>query len=153
MRTTDSPPRRTPSARSSKGAEPELPTYQGLVDEALKETFPASDPISPTAAMHPVKPVRTASDDRDWSLGPESSSRGLPKSVVAHFDDEAMARRAWNDALVHGLESIHLDLPAKNSRANPAASLVLSISSREQFERAVAVVKRFGGRQAERAED
>jgi hypothetical protein len=31
-------------------------------------TFPASDPISPSAAMHAEKKTQTARDDVDWKL-------------------------------------------------------------------------------------
>lgn len=55
-----------------KAKEPEakVPTYQELLDEALDETFPASDPISPSAAMHAEKQVSTGKDDVDWKLKP-----------------------------------------------------------------------------------
>lgn len=48
---------------------PQRPTYQQLLDESLKETFPASDPISPSAAMHADESVRTDADPVDWKLG------------------------------------------------------------------------------------
>lgn len=47
-----------------------VPTYQELLDEALDETFPASDPISPSAAMHAERRVCTNCDDVDWQLKP-----------------------------------------------------------------------------------
>lgn len=47
-----------------------VPTYQELLDEALDETFPASDPISPTAAMAAEKRIRTEKDATDWTLRP-----------------------------------------------------------------------------------
>lgn len=47
-----------------------VPTYQELLDEALDETFPASDPISPTAAMAAEKRIRTDKDSTDWTLRP-----------------------------------------------------------------------------------
>jgi hypothetical protein len=47
-----------------------VPTYQELLDEALDETFPASDPISPTAAMAAEKRIQTAKDGTDWTLRP-----------------------------------------------------------------------------------
>lgn len=47
-----------------------LPTYQELLDESLDETFPASDPISPSAAMHAARRVCTGKDDIDWQLKP-----------------------------------------------------------------------------------
>lgn len=47
-----------------------VPTYQELLDESLDETFPASDPISPGAAMHAQRQVTTGKDDVDWQLKP-----------------------------------------------------------------------------------
>ena len=44
-------------------------TYQELLDAAVDMTFPASDPISPSAAMHAEKRLKTAKDERDWELG------------------------------------------------------------------------------------
>ena len=45
-------------------------TYQGLLDEALCMTFPASDPIAVCVAMH-VRPRRaTGKDAHDWPLAP-----------------------------------------------------------------------------------
>jgi len=52
---------------------PERPTYQQLLDEALMATFPASDPISPGAAMHPELSVSTAHGGCDWQLTPGSA--------------------------------------------------------------------------------
>ena len=46
-------------------------TYQGKLDEALEETFPASDPISPSAAEHAERQIRTGKDDKDWVSGSE----------------------------------------------------------------------------------
>ncbi|WP_230625738.1 hypothetical protein [Cupriavidus necator] len=43
-------------------------TYQAAVDDSLEMTFPASDPISPSAAMHAEKRTQTARDDVDWKL-------------------------------------------------------------------------------------
>lgn len=55
-----------------KGHKPQdkVPTYQELLDEALDETFPASDPISPSAAMHAEKQIASSKDDKDWTLKP-----------------------------------------------------------------------------------
>ena len=55
-----------------QGKQPDekVPTYQELLDDALDQTFPASDPISPTAAMHAEKQVSTGKDDTDWELKP-----------------------------------------------------------------------------------
>ncbi|BAL96217.1 hypothetical protein [Rubrivivax gelatinosus] len=71
--------RKTPPAPPAT-AEPEdagLPTYQKLLDEALDETFPASDPISPSAAMHAEERVDAARDEHDWAL-PPGSERATP---------------------------------------------------------------------------
>lgn len=54
---------------SSKPAA-KVPTYQELLDESLDQTFPASDPISPSAAMHAERQVATGKDDVDWQLKP-----------------------------------------------------------------------------------
>lgn len=51
-----------------------VPTYQELLDDALDQTFPASDPISPSAAAHAEKQVKSAKDERDWALQPGSES-------------------------------------------------------------------------------
>lgn len=48
-----------------------VPTYQELLDEAIDQTFPASDPISPSAAMHAQeRETATGKDDVDWQLEP-----------------------------------------------------------------------------------
>lgn len=47
-----------------------VPTYQELLDEALDQTFPASDPISPSAAMHASHRVVGSRDEVDWALQP-----------------------------------------------------------------------------------
>jgi hypothetical protein len=44
------------------------PTYQETLDDALEQTFPASDPISPSAAMHAARAISTGRDDTDWRL-------------------------------------------------------------------------------------
>ena len=48
------------------------PTYQELLDESLKETFPASDPIAPGAAARPEEPAPSEKDAKDWKLWPGS---------------------------------------------------------------------------------
>jgi len=53
-----------------------VPTYQELLDEALDETFPASDPISPSAAMHAHRQVATAKDEVDWQVEPKHETVG-----------------------------------------------------------------------------
>ena len=53
----------------------DTPTYQEAVDESLEMTFPASDPISPSAAMHAEERVRTERDKTDWKLSPGSENQ------------------------------------------------------------------------------
>ncbi|ANN66172.1 hypothetical protein [Bordetella bronchialis] len=43
-----------------------VPTYQEALDEAVEETFPASDPISPGVAEKADREVSTPKDDVDW---------------------------------------------------------------------------------------
>ncbi len=61
-------PAAKPDARSSASGEDKRKTYQGAVDDSLEMTFPASDPISPSAAMHAEKKTQTRRDDVDWKL-------------------------------------------------------------------------------------
>ncbi len=58
-----------------------MPTYQELLDESLEETFPASDPISPSAAMHAERRISTRKDDKDWTLKPGGEK--APKGKAA----------------------------------------------------------------------
>ena len=68
--------RQQPQPSKPDAAEPagheseERPTYQQLLDESLEETFPASDPISPSAAMHTERRISTGKDATDWTLKP-----------------------------------------------------------------------------------
>jgi hypothetical protein len=56
-------------SRAAPAARPAArKTYQAAVDDSLEMTFPASDPISPSAAMHAEKKTQTARDDVDWKL-------------------------------------------------------------------------------------
>jgi hypothetical protein len=55
---------------SQKVPHKKVPTYQELLDESLDETFPASDPISPSAAMHAERRTSTSRDAVDWHLRP-----------------------------------------------------------------------------------
>lgn len=57
---------RKPHARPPKADSGDAPkTYQESLDEALEETFPASDPISPDAGKADI-PIRTSVDEVDW---------------------------------------------------------------------------------------
>ena len=65
-------PRRDPSAAKRQEG---VPTYQELLDEALDETFPASDPISPSAAERAEREISTPKDEKDWKLEPENADK------------------------------------------------------------------------------
>jgi hypothetical protein len=120
-----------------------LPTYQELVDEALDETFPASDPISPTAATRPRDRVRTPMDDKDWKLHPESGGHATER-VVAQFADEAQARRTRDELLATGIPSVRLDLAAPVGADTPPATLIVPVESTAQV-RAVREIAQRGG--------
>jgi hypothetical protein len=47
-----------------------VPSYQELLDQALDDTFPASDPIATSAALHVHEPHTTPRDCHDWTLKP-----------------------------------------------------------------------------------
>jgi hypothetical protein len=51
------------------------PTYQDLLDESLQETFPASDPISPTGACRTGQRISTSRNDIDWQVVPGSAHK------------------------------------------------------------------------------
>ncbi|HEX6707234.1 MAG TPA: hypothetical protein VF169_20925 [Albitalea sp.] len=72
--------RQRESRRLEGVAQPpaKLPTYQELLDESLDETFPASDPISPSAAMHAERRVATRRDAVDWQLNPAADGPQQP---------------------------------------------------------------------------
>jgi len=55
------------------------PTYQEVVDESLAQTFPASDPVSPSAALNAEREVGSERDQRDWALG-ERTTPGFDRS-------------------------------------------------------------------------
>ena len=60
-----------------------VPTYQELLDESLDETFPASDPISPSAAMHAARKVHTGKDEVDWQLKPGADQPSIARKKPA----------------------------------------------------------------------
>jgi hypothetical protein len=75
------------------GAPPEPRTYQEHLDEAVAETFPASDPISPSAAMHAERETSNPRDSADWQLK-QGSSLPLPKGRGATRPAESTATAA-----------------------------------------------------------
>lgn len=66
-----------------------VPTYQDLLDAALDDTFPASDPLAIGAATHVHEPHTTARDCHDWTLRP-----GACKPVGQATDDGAGHERS-----------------------------------------------------------
>lgn len=53
-------------------------TYQKTLDEALQDTFPASDPIAPGAAAEPQEPAHQTAETVDWHLKPGSKRQPKP---------------------------------------------------------------------------
>jgi len=49
-----------------------VPTYQELLDNAIEDTFPASDPIAVGGATKIAEPHTTLRDAKDWTLKPGS---------------------------------------------------------------------------------
>jgi hypothetical protein len=57
-------------AGEAQCAQAKVPTYQELLDEALENTFPASDPVATSVAMHVHEPRLSERDAKDWTLAP-----------------------------------------------------------------------------------
>ncbi|KQW43274.1 MULTISPECIES: hypothetical protein [unclassified Roseateles] len=90
---------------SGRAARPEakLPSYQDLLDTALDDTFPASDPPAISAAAHVHEPHTTPRDSIDWTLEP-----GGCKPVGQPCDDgQGRPRSAPCDARLH--QAVKLD--------------------------------------------
>lgn len=68
-----------PRGHASKPGPEGGHTYQSIVDASLEMTFPASDPISPSAAMYAEQQVSTPRDRTDWSLA--VGSKKAPSGV------------------------------------------------------------------------
>ncbi|MCY1240221.1 hypothetical protein D9M68_574650 [compost metagenome] len=64
-----------PHGCASQPSPEEGDTYQAAVDASLEMTFPASDPISPGAAMYAERQVSTPRDETDWKLAVGSKNR------------------------------------------------------------------------------
>ncbi|MGE0312828.1 MAG: hypothetical protein AB7P21_14550 [Lautropia sp.] len=83
-------------ARAPEARDDAPPTYQRSLDEALEETFPASDPISPSAAMHAEHRIRTERDDIDWCTGesPQADTGAPSPPALPSAADAADATRS-----------------------------------------------------------
>lgn len=69
-----------------------VPTYQELLDEALENTFPASDPIAAGAATRVHEPRATARDAHDWTLDPGSEDEHAAASELSTPEKAWVAR-------------------------------------------------------------
>lgn len=78
-------------ARSPKD---KVPTYQEALDEALENTFPASDPVAASAAAQPREPHATSRDDKDWHLEPGA---GDPVNAAASDAPKPSAREPQSE--------------------------------------------------------
>jgi hypothetical protein len=95
---------RKPDAPSGASADSSAPaTYQELLDEAIEETFPASDPISPSAAMHAERRMSTQKNPVDWKL--------------EHGSDPDAPARAPEDT-AGGSAAANQTVPGPDPRAN-----------------------------------
>lgn len=71
-----------------------VPTYQELLDDALDQTFPASDPISPSAAMHAEEQAeKNAKDQADWKLKPGRDQPAGGSAPAGSADNAATTGR------------------------------------------------------------
>lgn len=113
---------RTPPGPETPLPDDRLPTYQELLDEAVNDTFPASDPIAPHAAAQPGAPVRTPRDGRDWRV--QGEGEGAPGlRLVALFPDSETAHAAMAAVLAGGVDTARLDtLPDGHATLTIAAS-------------------------------
>lgn len=59
-------------AGEAKQPHEKMPTYQELLDNAVEDTFPASDPIAVGGATKIMEPHTTLRDAKDWTLKPGS---------------------------------------------------------------------------------
>jgi hypothetical protein len=133
---------------TAQPADDKLPTYQELLDTAVEDTFPASDPISPSAALHTGRPVETPMDDRDWKLEPAGGEMsGQARAVVAEFGDTEAARRAQAHALSVDLPTARLDLaPEHGPSATASATLTVVVCTAEEQRRAERIAREAGAR-------
>lgn len=129
--------------------EDKLPTYQELLDTAVEDTFPASDPIAPNAARNTVQRVQTPMDARDWKLRPDHAGARASQEVVAEFDDERSARRARDEALSSNMPTARLDLPPEHAGDGPAATVTVVACDDAQRKRAEQIARQSGAAKVE----
>lgn len=122
---------KTPPGPGTPLPDNRLPTYQELLDEAVNDTFPASDPIAAHAAAPPAPPLRTPRDGRDWRV--EGEGKDAPDlRLVAVFNDDEAAHAAMAAVLAGGVPTARLDTGADGQRA----TLTIAVSDEAQAARA-----------------
>lgn len=122
------PERRAEQREAGQAPTPEekVPTYQELLDEALEDTFPASDPIAVGAATKPKAPVPSPRDERDWTLQPSETpppETGAAAEATEEPGDEPSAPAA--ESLGRAVSSPVLDsskpAPGRGQRSSRRA--------------------------------
>jgi len=87
---------RQPKTVAAESTDPasDLQTYQGSLDEALEETFPASDPISPGAAMHAEEMAsrKSAAEEAARPAKPPVRKKGAPAAAKQAGAKKASAK-------------------------------------------------------------
>jgi hypothetical protein len=67
------PPRKGGTVKKD---EDKLPTYQEALDEAVEQSFPASDPIAPGGSDKADREISTGKDEKDWARKPGAGPKG-----------------------------------------------------------------------------
>jgi hypothetical protein len=83
-----------PETTDDRTRPTEIRTYQQALDEALTETFPASDPISPSALEAEDRALRSRADPVDWPLRSAAAApeRAWPRLVLGALAGALLAR-------------------------------------------------------------
>ncbi len=115
---TDNKPDHSANSGAQTDASGKAPTYQDVLDEALEETFPASDPIATGAAMRPRQKITTEKNADDWQLAPGSSVETItPQPAPDNTGGAPSSASASDVATGANARSTSADLPAKDANA------------------------------------
>jgi len=90
-------------AGMKQGVAQHMPTYQDVLDESLEATFPASDPISPGAAVHARRRISTSKNTTDWQLEPGSA---VPPPSTEHTVTPGTAARKRDDPIAEAYHAL-----------------------------------------------
>ena len=143
-----------------KPAEEKQPaTYQEALDESLQETFPASDPISPSVG-NTGRRISTEKNPTDWQLQRGSAAKGKDSAAAgggssAARDSEVMPTTAVRSD--PGLDDIYHELKRGVGRelvtdANVDALIERAVERRdEQLEYLLREWRSACGEEAEQA--